>query len=42
LTAGTSLPVPLAVGELGDLARYDRPLPGIQNYDHLLGQKVPL
>jgi len=42
LTAGTSLPVPLAVGELGELARYDRPLPGIQNYDQLLSQEVPL
>ena len=42
LTAGKSLAAPLAMGELGGLERYDRPLPGIQNYDQLLSGEVPL
>jgi hypothetical protein len=41
LTAGTTLPPPLKSCELGALARYERPLPGIQDYDQLLSREVP-
>ena len=33
LTAEASVPPPLESCELGGLARYERPLPGIQDYD---------
>jgi len=42
LTAETSLPPPLESYELGALARYERPLPGIQDYDQLLSREVPV
>jgi Mu transposase, C-terminal domain len=42
LTAGSSAPPPLESSELGELARYERPLPGVQNYDQLLSGEVTL
>jgi len=42
LTAGSSAPPPLESSELGGLARYERPLPGVQNYDQLLSGEVTL
>ena len=40
LTAGNSAPRPLEPSELGELARYERPLSGVQNYDQLLSGEV--
>ena len=40
LTAEASLPPPLASADLGGLARYERPLPGVQDYDQLLSREV--
>jgi transposase len=42
LTAGSGVPPPLESSELGRLARYDRPLSGVQNYDQLLSGEVTL
>jgi len=42
LTAGSSTPPPLESCALGELARYERPLPGVQDYDQLLGGEVRL
>ena len=42
LTAGGSVPPPLESGELGELARYERPLPVVQDYDQLLSREVTL
>jgi transposase len=42
LTAGSSAPPPLESGERGGLVRYERPLPGVQDYDQLLSQEVTL
>ncbi len=42
LTAGKSAPPPLESGELGELARYERPLPVLQDYDQLLSREVTL
>jgi len=40
LTAEASPPPPLESYELGGLARYERPLPGVQDYDQLLSREV--
>lgn len=40
LTAEASPPPPLECHELGGLARYERPLPGVQDYDQLLSREV--
>lgn len=40
LSAGGAAQAPLESGELGDLVRYERPLPGVQDYDQLLGGEV--
>jgi transposase len=42
LTAGSGVPPPLESGDLGGLARYERPLSGVQNYDQLLSGEVTL
>jgi transposase len=42
LRAGSSAPPPLESSKLGGLARYERPLPGVQNYDQLLSGEVTL
>jgi transposase len=42
LTAGSGVPSPLKSSELGGLARYERPLSGVQNYDQLLSGEVAL
>ena len=42
LTAGSGVPPPLESSELGGLARYERPLSGVQNYDQLLSGEVTL
>jgi len=40
LTAEASPPPRLESFELGELARYERPLPGVQDYDQLLSREV--
>jgi transposase len=40
LTAGSAARPPLESCELGGLARYERPLPGVEDYDQLLGGEV--
>jgi transposase len=42
LTAGSGVPPPLESGDLGGLARYERPLSGVQNYDQLLSGEMTL
>jgi transposase len=42
LTAGSGAPPPLESSTLGGLARYERPLPEVQNYDQLLSGEVTL
>lgn len=36
------MPPRLESSELGELVRYERPLPGVQNYDQLLSGEVTL
>lgn len=42
LRAGSAMPPRLESSELGELVRYERPLPGVQNYDQLLSGEVTL